>query len=399
MRLLSLGLILLTAGCDDHLFPAASHGGGAPTESGWCGVQQVFQSQCLGCHGSGGLGGLDLATDPHAALVSVASSEYPGVVRVVPGDPDASLLYLKITGKQGDLGGPMPPGGTVDAASAELVRTWIADGAPSDCATAPTGPVGRYHPDGWADPGDHGLSAKLQEQRCTDCHGADLTGDIAPSCDTCHTEKNWRTTCTFCHGGVDGDTTGAPPEDIDDNTNAATISFPPHLTHVLETDMHVAFDCVQCHVKPTDILSDGHIFIGDTSPGNADVIFGAGLSPAGSYNGQTCSNLYCHGNGQVANGVIDKDAGDRNCASCHPSINSGEDAWKQMSGEHEEHIDEGVACSECHSLTTLNDTSIVANPVYHVNGQPDVKLPAGMQRVGGECTGSCHGENHDGRNW
>lgn len=399
MRLGAIALLLLAAGCDDHLFPAASHGGGAPTESGWCGVQQVFQAQCVACHGSGGIAALDLATDPHGALVSVESSQFPGAVRVVPGDPDASLLYLKMTGNQGDLGGPMPPTGPVDAATADLVRSWIAAGAPSDCATAPTGGTGgRYHPEGWADPADHGLAAKLQEQECTACHGADLTGDIAPSCDSCH-QAGWRTNCTFCHGGEDGNTTGAPPQDIDDNTNPATISFPPHLKHVLETDKHVAFDCVQCHQKPTDILYEGHIFVGDSTPGNAEVIFGAGLSPAGKFDGQSCSNLYCHGDGQGPNGTIAKDAGPRTCAGCHPALSSSDDDWEQMSGEHEEHIDEGVKCSECHSLTTLDNVSIVADPVYHVNGKADVKLPAGMQRVGGECTGSCHGENHDGRDW
>jgi predicted CxxxxCH...CXXCH cytochrome family protein len=253
---------------------------------------------------------------------------------------------------------------------------------------------------------EHGIAAKMQEQACTSCHGADLTGGAGPSCDSCHDangdgtpDDSWRTTCTFCHGGADGDATGAPPQDIDDNTNPATITFPAHRAHVYATDKHVAWDCTQCHVKPTNILSEGHIFLGDDTPGRADLHFADGLSPVGHYTGQTCSNLYCHGDGQGANGSIDADAGARHCDSCHPSLASDHNRWDSMSGDHEDHLDKDIGCHECHGLTTADDVSIVPDPSHHVNGVADVKLPAGMSRVGNECTGSCHGETHDGRNW
>ena len=139
-------VLLILAGCDDHLFPSV--GGAPPTSSGWCGVQQLFANECVSCHGPGGSGGLDLKGDPHGALVSVNSVAYPGSVRVIPGDPAGSLLYQKITATQGDKGLPMPPGGSVNAASAEIVRAWILSGAPADCATTPTGTGGRYHPEG-----------------------------------------------------------------------------------------------------------------------------------------------------------------------------------------------------------------------------------------------------------
>jgi hypothetical protein len=55
----------------------------------------------------------------------------PVYIRVVPGDPDKSLLYLKLAGHP-PCGDPMPATGALDAAKVEIVRSWIAAGAKKD---------------------------------------------------------------------------------------------------------------------------------------------------------------------------------------------------------------------------------------------------------------------------
>jgi predicted CxxxxCH...CXXCH cytochrome family protein len=394
-----LVLLGLVAGCDDEVF------GEKPTDDvvsdlqGWCGVQAVFASRCETCHGSSATGGLDLATDPAAALIGVAAATDPALTLVVAGDPEASFLWHKVSG---DLapgqGGVMPPAG-LDTAEQELIRAWIADGASTTCDEEPTTDTpDSYHPEGFGAAAVHGAEAKQQTQACTDCHGADLAGDAGPSCDTCH-DEGWRENCSFCHGdAVDG--SGAPPRHISGVDDGADATFIPHLAHVLESDLHVAWDCTTCHTKPSNVLSDGHLFIGDVTPGRAEVDFSQSLSAAASWDGNgTCSNLYCHGNGRGNNGTMAHDGVVDGCDDCHGS-KAYRGTWRSMSGEHEEHLDEGVDCVECHQDTVgQNDASIV-DPARHVNGVKDVALPNGMTRnANGTCTGTCHGERHTNRGW
>ena len=54
---------------------------------------------------------------------------------------------------------------------------------------------GRYHPEGFAAAEVHGLELKQQAQDCRTCHGDELLGASAPSCDGCHTPADppaWR---------------------------------------------------------------------------------------------------------------------------------------------------------------------------------------------------------------
>lgn len=258
-----------------------------------------------------------------------------------------------------------------------------------------SGPSG-YHPSGFANPAVHGLEAKLHEQTCTTCHGADLSGSGSiPSCDSCHSE-GWRTECTFCHGGTDNQT-GAPPQDIDDNEDNNTLAFRAHTRHV-ETNTHTAFDCTTCHVKPNNVLSEGHLF--DDTPAEAEVDLSAGLSSSGVYAGAgSCNNLYCHGNGRGNNGEVNHKDAPLDCGSCHASV-SGAAAWGGMSGEHEDYLQEGLRCADCHGPTTADNRSIL-DPALHVNGQVDFTPPDGasLTRSGGTCNGSCHGELHEDRDW
>lgn len=98
-------------------------------------------SRCNFCHSmppsqiSNGLfhTGMDQA-ETYAALIdrTSVSNACAGRTVVVPGDPDHSLLVLKVAG-QPPCGNRMPLGGQVlDATQIHLIRSWIAAGANND---------------------------------------------------------------------------------------------------------------------------------------------------------------------------------------------------------------------------------------------------------------------------
>jgi len=94
----------------------------------------IFEPRCgfTACHGgSNPVRGLDLVLDPHASLVGVESEE-EGIVRVVAGDPEASLLFQLINGPVGTASAMPPPSGGLPAEEIERIRGWIAAGAPND---------------------------------------------------------------------------------------------------------------------------------------------------------------------------------------------------------------------------------------------------------------------------
>ena len=91
-------------------------------------IQPLFTSRCVGCHGLNGSGDLDLRADlSYANLVNVVSPTYTAV-RVIPLDPDNSVLFDKISGGT-TFGSRMPPGGVLSADDVAMVRTWISEGA------------------------------------------------------------------------------------------------------------------------------------------------------------------------------------------------------------------------------------------------------------------------------
>ena len=394
LGLVSCGRGMTAAGtgtCPAPVDPAVEATTSVPTGPGgdWCAVRAVFAESCTVCHQPRNRqGGLDLLTEPYTALVGAVSVGY-GDVLVVPGDPEGSLLYRKITGTQeADEGAVMPIGGPLGRDLQGLFRRWIADGATDVCGT-PTVPggsagAGAYHPAGWDDPLQHGLATNLQaETDCRSCHGSDLTGGTAGvACTSCH-GAGWETTCTFCHGGVETPN-GAPPEDIDNGTDPATMSFPPHTEHVAGA-RHLSYDCTLCHSKPTSALTPGHLF-DDPTPGVAEIDFEGGFAAGGNKDGATCT-VYCHGDGTGASGSVEIGQSGLGCGDCH--------ATDGLGGRHELHLGEGFGCDECHPDAA--DGEITA-PAQHVDGTLQVDLPAGIE-FGQSCNGSCHGEDHDGREW
>ncbi len=383
--------LLLMTGClaqsTENLRVDAGATAGADGATACAVFDQILSPSCSLCHRAGGQPP-DLSFE---ALPALLDGRY-----IQPGDPQSSLLYRKMTGElAADEGGSMPPRIVLPTEQIQLVGQWITEGASLDCEPGAGGPQpGRYHPEGFAEPSIHGVELKLGLQDCRDCHGAQLTGAIGPSCDSCHTD-GWRSNCTFCHGG-ESDESGAPPRDLSGEVAPAELTFSPHPEHIAGA-RHLALDCSSCHRKPEGPLSPGHVF--DDTPGRSEVDFSAGLSTTGSYEGEgRCSNLYCHGNGQSP-GAIEHTAGALTCNDCHAGPDTGRDRWETMSGEHEEHLREGIDCEACHAGTVDSSARILGTEL-HVNGVADVQINMGtISRTGETCSGECHGQAHDSEAW
>jgi hypothetical protein len=134
--------------------------------------EAIFLPSCsqAGCHGrEQPAATLDL-TGEHVegALVGKPSALCDNAVLVVPGDPEASLLYQKVTSPT--CGARMPPAQALPAAMVECLKQWITDLEPADA-----GLPDANHPDG-ADGGGDG------PEPCTTCGGTacvDTTTDPA----------------------------------------------------------------------------------------------------------------------------------------------------------------------------------------------------------------------------
>lgn len=248
------------------------------------------------------------------------------------------------------------------------------------------GGVGRYHPNGYEAADVHGPETALGPDDCRSCHGAELDGGTSGvDCDDCH-QRDWRTDCVYCHGGTDGDTDGAPPEDIDGSSE--DISFEPHRVHA-QGDDHRPVPCEECHgPQPEDVLTAGHTF--DDTQGRAEVVF-SGIGEGAAYDGAgTCSSNYCHGTGTGRNGTVEADDPEMDCESCHP--NPGD--------AHRRHDRDD--CSDCHP--SARGSNAIDVPAQHVNGDLEMVIEESGFDVTGSgsnlrCTGTCHNERHNNERW
>lgn len=177
---------------------------------------------------------------------------------------------------------------------------------------------------------------------CAGCHGSDFSGGTSGvSCLGCH--RAGPTACTTCHG--DGPTSRA---------------------HPVHAGASVA--CGECHVVPTRWDDDGHLLHdGVAIASAARVTFGtraaktiaaADRHGAPSWDGQACSNVYCHGDASHAAGLATQPRWDApvtgactschgnpppshvrdDCASCHPRSAPHADGIVQL----------GTGCDGCH---------------------------------------------------
>ena len=94
----------------------------------------VFSVNCAisGCHG-GGTVQFGLSLDPGFSagnLINVASPQDATLIRVIPGNPDGSLLIRKLEGTQ-TVGIQMPAfSPPLPQATIDVIRHWILNGAP-----------------------------------------------------------------------------------------------------------------------------------------------------------------------------------------------------------------------------------------------------------------------------
>jgi len=142
----AIAIVILTlAGCgagsgeglDQNGQPLS--GGGAPSgglQPTLASIQDnVFTVNCAvpGCHGGAGAQ-QGLRLDPGFSagnLINVPSPRDSNLIRVVPGNPDASFLIQKLDGTQ-TLGDRMPDGGPyLTTATVNVIRQWIQNGAPT----------------------------------------------------------------------------------------------------------------------------------------------------------------------------------------------------------------------------------------------------------------------------
>ena len=125
LALACVSALIATAACsssDDATFPSS----GACTAD-LAGVEKIFAKSCATsqCHDSKNpAGGLDLQSPGVEgrllALASAGCSE--ATVRVAPGDPDHSLLYLKVSSDTPACGGlRMPQGGKLSDAEIDQI--------------------------------------------------------------------------------------------------------------------------------------------------------------------------------------------------------------------------------------------------------------------------------------
>ncbi|MCC7381204.1 MAG: hypothetical protein IT384_05205 [Deltaproteobacteria bacterium] len=135
--LLGLGLVVLWA-CpgtldDPERFRVAPCGGPGelPCTSTAPPLLTFFRPQCgtAGCHAPPSpQSGLDLASEglnERVMDVVSASGLCPGQSYVVPGVPEQSLIYTKMTGTPPPCGTPMPPGVMLVPEDVQAVHDWI----------------------------------------------------------------------------------------------------------------------------------------------------------------------------------------------------------------------------------------------------------------------------------
>ena len=145
-------------------------------------VQPILTARCINCHAPGGFAQMqgipwDFREDTaFGDLVNQVSSQVEALTLVVPGDPNASLLFLKVSSESPPVGSMMPLGGPpLTDIEIELIRVWIEQGALEQEEMPADGGDGEA-----AGSAENGEIIYLSNN-CAACHCADASGECALS--------------------------------------------------------------------------------------------------------------------------------------------------------------------------------------------------------------------------
>lgn len=181
-----------------------------------------------------------------------------------------------------------------------------------------------------------------------------------------------------CNGNCHGDEASpAPPKDLAGGTSTDSPGVGAHRNHVDPTPTwHRPVACADCHRVPSAVGDPGHMDDGDNT---AELTFSAiasnGGATAPSFDGTTCSGVYCHG-ATLTGGALTEptwtrvDGSQDACGNCHGA---------PPPAPHPDDDD----CGQCHP-TVQPGTREFLDPASHINGVVDVNTDALA------CDG-CHG--------
>jgi len=249
---------------------------------------------------------------------------------------------------------------------------------------------GAGHEPGYAAPSVHGpqaiafLAGAPAASTCTDCHGADFSGGLGPSCNACHAAPDagrpnfpggvadWRANCTFCHGTptepyapVANPVLAAPPQAVAGATDPTSPRVGAHQRHLQGGAYSDPFTCATCHSVPADLSHvSGATAVAPDAAGQR--LFTPGSLGTYTPAGQTCA-VYCHGS-TITTPVPTPTwtaAGTLACTACHASPTSVHSTSPATATP--KHAT--APCSFCHDGYTALTT---VNLALHVNGVENV---------------------------
>ncbi len=218
----------------------------------------------------------------------------------------------------------------------------------------------------------------------------------------------------MCHGGLDGPS--AAPSSAIWGYASDPVRIGAHASHVAASPISPGFACDQCHLRPTDVFSPGHVneLTDAAAAPTATLTFGGlsgfdGAAPAWARASATCSNTYCHGatlagGSNTAPSWTVLDGTQAACGTCHglppggthPSVDAGAGL---------------AACAGCHDRTIGATGAMIApasggkhlDGIVEASGHPatwmdtaNAGFHAYSANLGLEPCKSCHGQDLSG---
>jgi predicted CxxxxCH...CXXCH cytochrome family protein len=230
-----------------------------------------------------------------------------------------------------------------------------------------------------APPNSHKTAGNLAVA-CALCHGANLQGGVGPACAICHTAGSPLdlVNCTSCHND--------PPDSAFPAGNSRPNRDGSHSDHDLLPK--VTSVCITCHNgSGTDTINhfDGSEPSDVSALPSYDAKTGTAAYDSGS---MSCTDVSCHGGQPTPDwltGVIDVG---RDCESCHELGTAQFNSYN--SGEHDEHLDEGIGCTECHDTGKLAGNHFIGLDTPAFEEDPAQTIRDDVNYSPPSCNPACH---------